>query len=244
MTIAGFCAWFLGSFFGWAVYPPSGAACARAAVVPERKARTLVASRIGGARRRLPLRHLLPPGDQRVRRARIRGRPHGTSGSSCATAGGPERRARLTALVGATAFGLVLVVGTATRLAGVDADQAVLLVYDLVICLVAVGLFADLLWGPLGASDGHRRGNRPGRTSEPSGTLRDRLARALGDPTLLVAYRVPEQDRYVDEAGAPHRAPRRRCRSCDDADSPRRSGSRRPDPRSSAAGRSRRSCRR
>jgi len=33
------------------------------------------------------------------------------------------------------------------------------------------------------------------------GMLRDRLARALGDPTLVVGYWLPEQGRYVDEAG-------------------------------------------
>ena len=37
--------------------------------------------------------------------------------------------------------------------------------------------------------------------------LRDRLARALGDPTLVVGYWLPEQGRYVDEAGRPVRLP-------------------------------------
>jgi signal transduction histidine kinase len=35
------------------------------------------------------------------------------------------------------------------------------------------------------------------------GVLRDRLARALGDPTLVVLYWLPGQGRYVDEAGRP-----------------------------------------
>ena len=35
-----------------------------------------------------------------------------------------------------------------------------------------------------------------------SGTLRDELARALGDPTLEVAYWAGERGAYVDEAGA------------------------------------------
>ena len=37
--------------------------------------------------------------------------------------------------------------------------------------------------------------------------LRDRLARALGDPTLVVGYWLPEQGRYVDEAGRPVELP-------------------------------------
>ena len=36
-----------------------------------------------------------------------------------------------------------------------------------------------------------------------SGTLRDRLARALGDPTLEVGFRAAEGDGYVDAAGRP-----------------------------------------
>jgi hypothetical protein len=35
------------------------------------------------------------------------------------------------------------------------------------------------------------------------GVLRDRLARALGDPTLVVGYWLPGQDCFVDEAGRP-----------------------------------------
>ena len=195
-------AWFLGSFFGWAVYLHRG-----------------------------PLAHMLlsyPRGrlvpSSRVEKATVLGayayaafyavaaNEYATlafafglvalTARRCIAAGGPERRARLAALVGATAFGSVLVLGAATRRAGVDADQVVLLLYDLVVCLIAVGLFADLLWGrwgqatltgvvvDLGEADG-------------TGTLRDRLARTLGDSTLLVGYRVPEPGRYVDEAGRP-----------------------------------------
>jgi signal transduction histidine kinase len=117
-------------------------------------------------------------------------------------AGGPERRARLTALIAATAFGLVLVVGVATRAAEMDADSALLWAYDAVVCLVAIGLFADLLWG---------RWAQAAVTGlvvdlgEPgaSGTLRDRLARTLGDASLVVGYWRPEQNRYADEAGRP-----------------------------------------
>ncbi len=121
-------------------------------------------------------------------------------------AGGPERRARLTALIAATAFGLVLVVGTATRFTEIDAGRPVLLVYDAIVFAIAIGLFVDL-----------RRGRWAQATvtglvvdlgePEASGTLRDRLARTLGDPTLVVGYRLREQNGYVDEAGRPVELP-------------------------------------
>jgi hypothetical protein len=39
--------------------------------------------------------------------------------------------------------------------------------------------------------------------ARPPGALRDALARALGDPSLTVAYWLPEQQRYVDLDGRP-----------------------------------------
>jgi signal transduction histidine kinase len=68
--------------------------------------------------------------------------------------------------------------------------------------LVAVGLFADLLWG---------RWTQAAITGlvvdlgepEQAGTLQAKLARAVGDPSLVVAYRLPDSDGYVDEAGRP-----------------------------------------
>jgi signal transduction histidine kinase len=40
-----------------------------------------------------------------------------------------------------------------------------------------------------------------------AGTLRDRLARALGDPSLEVGYWLAEQDQYVQESGEPIELP-------------------------------------
>jgi signal transduction histidine kinase len=115
---------------------------------------------------------------------------------------GPERRARLAPLTAAVALGLVLVADSIARLVGVGADLVVLLAYDLTVCLIAIGLAADLLWGrwAQGAVTG-----LVVNLGEPAagGVLRDRLARALGDPTLVVGYWLPEQRRYVDEAGRP-----------------------------------------
>lgn len=119
--------------------------------------------------------------------------------------GGLERGSRLSALVLGTAFALVVFLGAAARLAGVDADRAMLWAYEVAVCLVAVGLFVDLL-----------RARRAQATvtglvvdlGEPgAGLLRDRLARTLGDPTLVVGYWLPDQNRYVDEAGRPVELP-------------------------------------
>ena len=200
MAVTGF-AWFVGSFFGWAVYLHRGPLAHVLLSYPTGR-RVAPSSRfalaaIAGAYLYAAF-HLVARSEYATL-AFVVGLVALTA-RRYATAGGPERRARLTALAGATAFGSVLVGGTAARLAGVDADQAVLLFYDLVICLVAVGLFADLFWGRWA------RATVTGLVvdlGEPAatGTLRTRLARTLGDPTLLVAYRVQEQDGYVDEVG-------------------------------------------
>jgi signal transduction histidine kinase len=117
-------------------------------------------------------------------------------------AGGPERRARAAALVAAAAVALVLGLGAIGRLLEAGAAAAWLWAYQAMLVLVAVGLFADLLWG---------RWTQAAITGlvvdlgelEEAGTLRARLARAVGDPSLLVAYRLPDADGYVDEAGRP-----------------------------------------
>jgi hypothetical protein len=116
--------------------------------------------------------------------------------------GGPERRARFAALATATTFGLVLALDATARLADVGASRAALWAYDLVVCLVAVALFADLLWGRWTQATVAGLVVDLGQPAA-AGTLRDRLARALGDPTLEVGYWLPEQNRYVDEAGRP-----------------------------------------
>jgi signal transduction histidine kinase len=123
-------------------------------------------------------------------------------------AAGPARRARFAPLAAAAAFGLVLVLSAIARLASAGAGWVVLLAYDLTVCLMAVGLSADMLWG---------RWAQAAVTGlvvdlgEPAtgGVLRDRLARALGDPTLVVGYWLPGQRGYVDEAGRPVELPAR-----------------------------------
>jgi hypothetical protein len=111
---------------------------------------------------------------------------------------GPVRRSRLVpAAVGAGA-GVVLSIGAVSQLGGGDAD--VLLAYQLVLMIAGVAAAIDL---------------RVARWSEASiaglvvdlgeratgGVVRDRLARAIGDPTLNVAYVLDESRPPVDEHG-------------------------------------------
>jgi signal transduction histidine kinase len=119
---------------------------------------------------------------------------------------GPAHKAGGPALAAALAFAGVLAAGAVVRLAGWDADRAVLWAYELVIVSVAIILLVDLLRGrwadaavtglvvDLGAA-------------EEAGTLRSKLARALGDPSLLVGYLLPESDAFVDDAGRPVELP-------------------------------------
>jgi signal transduction histidine kinase len=114
---------------------------------------------------------------------------------------GPARRARLLALEAAAGFGLVLAGGAAARLAvpAGDASEPSLLAFEATICAVAGALLAGLLspsWGRAAVTDlvvelGESR----------SGTLRDELARAVGDPTLEVGYWLPSTGGFVDSEG-------------------------------------------
>jgi signal transduction histidine kinase len=121
-------------------------------------------------------------------------------------ASGPLRAARRRALGAALAYGGVLVVAAVGRLAGWDADRAALWAYDVVIAAVGVVLFVDLLRGrwreqvmtglvlDLGAAG-------------DAATLEATLARALGDPSLVLGYRLPEGGLLVDAAGLPIELP-------------------------------------
>jgi hypothetical protein len=117
-------------------------------------------------------------------------------------AGGAERRARAAALVAAAAAMLVLGLDAVGRVIELGDAAVWLWVYQAVLVLAAVGLFADLLWG---------RWTQAAITGlvvdlgelEQAGMLQAKLARAVGDPSLQVAYRLPGSDGYVDEAGRP-----------------------------------------
>jgi signal transduction histidine kinase len=120
---------------------------------------------------------------------------------------GAARRARLLALQAAAALGLVFTGGAAARLAvpAGDANEPSLLALQATLCTLAVGLLAGLL------SSSWERGAVTDLVVElgesRSGTLRDELARALGDPTLQVGYWLPNAGAFVDSEGRPFALP-------------------------------------
>lgn len=123
-----------------------------------------------------------------------------------AQAVGPSRRARLLALWAAAGLGLVLAGGAAARLAlPPGASEPSLLALEATLCALAGALLAGLLspsWQRAAVTDlvvelGESR----------SGTLRDELARALGDPTLDVGFWLPNTGDFVDAQGRPFALP-------------------------------------
>jgi signal transduction histidine kinase len=112
---------------------------------------------------------------------------------------GPARKAGAPALGAALAFAGVLALGAINRLAGWDADRVVLWTYDAVIATIALVLLRDLLrerW-----TEAVVTGLVVDLGDQDVGTLRDKLARALGDPSLVLGYRLSEADGFVDDAG-------------------------------------------
>ena len=118
---------------------------------------------------------------------------------------GPVRRARAGASAGAVAIALVLALGALGRLAGWDTDAVALRAYEVALVVVAVGLTAELLSGRWAQSAVTGLVVDLGGLWEPV-TLRDKLARALGDGSLELGYWLDEWG-YVDEAGRPFALP-------------------------------------
>jgi signal transduction histidine kinase len=121
-----------------------------------------------------------------------------------ARAVGPERRPRVTAVTAAVVLAIPLAGGSAWRLAGAGpgAEQPVLWVYEAALILIAVGFLADSWRGRLAQASVTKLVVDLGDDSD-AGTLRARLAHALGDRSLAIGYWLPEANGYVDERGTP-----------------------------------------
>jgi signal transduction histidine kinase len=203
MTAAAF-TWFLGTFGGWALYLHRGPLAQLVLTYPSGRLQSRLERASTAAAYLYAAVYPIAANDYAtivfaVGLVAVAARRY-------ATAGGPERRARGAALAAAVAFGFVLVLGAATQLGNADVDRTVLWTYDAVVLLVALGLGADLLWGRWVRAMVTGLVVDLGRAGS-AGTLRDRLAHALGDPTLAIGYFLPEQSGYVDEAGRPFELP-------------------------------------
>ena len=120
---------------------------------------------------------------------------------------GPNRRGRRVALSAAIALGFLLAGEAIVRLASStgSATDVLLDAHEVMLGAIAVGLTAELVsawWERAAVTDlvvelGEVR----------SGTLRDQLTRALGDPGLQVGYWLPETAGFVDAEGRPIRLP-------------------------------------
>src|ERR671930_270136 len=125
----------------------------------------------------------------------------GVAGRSYLRAAGRERRERLAALQATAFLGAVLAGDALVRLAvsTPEAKDATLLANEAALVALAVSLLAGLLRWPWERAEVTDFVVELGEAR--SGTLRDALARALGDPTLELGYWLPESGTYVDVAG-------------------------------------------
>jgi len=125
-----------------------------------------------------------------------------------ARATGPGRRARVTAIAAAAALAVPLAGGSVARLigAGPGVERAVPWGNEAVLVLIAAGFLADIVRGRWTQAVVTRLVVDLGEGTG-TGTLQVRLAHALGDRSLAIAYWLPETSGYVDESGNPMALP-------------------------------------
>ena len=123
-------------------------------------------------------------------------------------AAGGARRRRTFALWATTAVACLLAATAAFRLAVPTpaATATSLLVFEGALALLAIALLVGLLREPWAATVPTDLVVELAETR--FGGLRDRLARALGDPALEVGFPVAEGDGYVDATGRPLALPK------------------------------------
>ena len=115
---------------------------------------------------------------------------------------GPQRRARMTALAASAAFAVVLLASGVADLAGASAsvDRGLLWAYQVVVVGIVVGLTLDLVLGRWVQATVTGLVIDLGEAEE-AGTLREHLANALGDRSLVLGYRLQDRGVYVDDRG-------------------------------------------
>jgi len=116
---------------------------------------------------------------------------------------GTMHRAKVSSSIAGISIGLLMIIGNGARLAGSPPGLGFLFAYDAVLAVAAIGLAIDLLAGRWSEGIVTRVVVDLGDAAK-AGTVRDRLARALGDPTLILGYGVDGRaGLFVDEAGRP-----------------------------------------
>jgi signal transduction histidine kinase len=116
--------------------------------------------------------------------------------------GGVERRARTAGLAAALLLCLTLGLTAVGRLLDAGTDTASIWALYGAVTAIACGLTADLLWGRWARAALTGFVIDLGDHHDPQ-ALRAALARALGDPSLELAYRLDDRGGWVDEAGRP-----------------------------------------
>ena len=114
---------------------------------------------------------------------------------------GSQRRARVLSVAAAVGLGSVLIGGAVARLAlplG-DVGTPALLAYELMLVVIAAVLLAGLVSAPWERADVTDLVVELGVA--PSGTLRDALARAVGDPSLEIGHWLEETNSFVNAEG-------------------------------------------
>ncbi len=116
------------------------------------------------------------------------------------TTSGPARKAGGPALAAALAFVAVLALSSANTLLDLESDTALALGYDAVVCAIAIGLTADLLFGRWTEATVADLVSQLNPETDATG-LQAALRRALDDPDLVLGYWVDERATYVDDTG-------------------------------------------
>ena len=124
-----------------------------------------------------------------------------------ASSRGATRRAQAPLLIGAVlAFPLTMVWLGHQALTGQDPSTVLTAASSALIGLIPLGFVTAIGWSRLRRTQASDLVVELRTAGER--TLRDRLSRALGDPTLQLAYRL-DDGRYVDESGRPAVLPER-----------------------------------
>jgi signal transduction histidine kinase len=120
---------------------------------------------------------------------------------------GPRRQARRIAVVAAAVLAMPLLTGSIGRLAeaGPDLERSLNWIYPAAVALVAIILATDLSRGRWAEAEMTRLVVDLG--DPPRAGIRGRLAEALADPSLELAYWLPDSGGYVDERGRPIQVP-------------------------------------